>query len=86
MKISFLMVLLCVFVTSCSTNNSVSKAATKGVLDTSNEVKVVEAVVDNPFPDCQFLDSERFTADLSVPRSIRGYLANKEGDVCKKSR
>lgn len=67
----------------CSSATGLSETHRTGSLRASDEVKVIEAVVDNPYPDCRNANAEVTNADLSIPRSIRGYL-NHKGELCKK--
>lgn len=74
-------------ITGCATSNVQGDADMSAFLDSQHEVAVIDATVRNPLPRCYsaFKKAETHHADLSVPRSIRGYLKNKEGDLCKKS-
>lgn len=73
--------------TGCATTAKNENADMSAFLDTQQEVAVVKAAVKNPLPKCEALNTKKQTAhaDLSVPRSIRGYMKNEEGDLCKKA-
>lgn len=71
----------------CSMTSEKQNADMSAFLDSRSEVAVIKATVRNPLPDCSKGDliDGASNADLSVPRSIRGYLKNKEGRLCKKT-
>ncbi|WP_286984133.1 hypothetical protein [Haliea sp.] len=81
-----LVLVVTLFLTGCATVSKQSNADMSAFHDSQREVTVIKSTVMNPLPDCSdvSVDNQAHYADLSVPRSIRGYLKNKEGELCKK--
>lgn len=77
MRPIFLIVM--VLLTGCSANYDLQKSS----LAVADKIDVIQASVNNPYPECNPDKEHRRVANLSVERSERVYL--QEGKLCQRS-
>lgn len=67
-------------VSGCATTYELQK----NTLSTDDKISVVQAKVDNPYPECSKDEEATRVADLSIERSERVYL--QKGRLCQRSK
>jgi len=88
MKANLLLAILGLSISGCSISPLKETPSKSGILASDNEVVTLKAVVPNPLPQCDSVDRTNRKrpelANLSLPKSTRGYVRDKEGNLCKK--